>query len=75
MKKISFIISFSVFSLLLNSSCGDNFLEKQPQGQYSPAVLKTPRGVEGALVGAYALLDGFGIISGFGSKIIMEIIH
>lgn len=60
MKKISFIISFSIFSLLINSSCGDDFLEKQPQGQYSPAVLKTPRGVEGALVGAYALLDGIG---------------
>lgn len=59
MKK-SFLLYFPVLSILLFSSCKEEFLEKQPQGQYSPQVLKTSRGVEGALVGAYALLDGIG---------------
>lgn len=55
MKKIAiFLTLFIVFA------CGDKFLEKRPQGQYNPEVLKTPAGIEGALVGAYALLDGIG---------------
>lgn len=60
MKKLFLILYISLFCLFIISSCSEDFLEKQPQGQYSPQVLKTPRGVEGALVGAYALLDGIG---------------
>src|SRR5690554_4800770 len=59
MKK-SFLIYIPLLVILLVSSCKEEFLERQPQGQYSPQVLETPRGVEGALVGAYALLDGIG---------------
>ncbi|MFC4874972.1 RagB/SusD family nutrient uptake outer membrane protein [Negadavirga shengliensis] len=47
-------------SLILMMACSEEFLEKLPQGQYSPQVLQTPRGIEGALIGAYALLDGIG---------------
>ncbi len=55
MKKIIIIIT-----IFLISSCGDSFLDKKPLGQYSPEIIKTPAGIEGALVGAYALLDGIG---------------
>lgn len=55
MKKI-----FIPVLLLIATSCGDDFLEKRPQGQYSPDIILTTSGIEGALVGAYALLDGIG---------------
>src|SRR5690242_5524176 len=55
MKKI-----FIPVLLLIATSCGDDFLEKRPQGQYSPDIILTTAGIEGALVGAYALLDGIG---------------
>jgi len=48
-----------VFGVVL--SCQDSFLSKDPQGQYSPTALKTPSGVEGILIGAYAMLDGQGL--------------
>lgn len=43
------------------TACGDKFLTKEPQGQYSPSSLQTPDGVEGLLIGAYAMLDGTGL--------------
>ncbi|WP_439581940.1 RagB/SusD family nutrient uptake outer membrane protein [Dyadobacter bucti] len=55
MKKI-----FILITLFIASSCGDSFLEKKPLGQYSPDIIKTSAGIEGALTGAYALLDGIG---------------
>ncbi len=55
MKKI-----FILVVIVIASSCGDKFLDKKPQGQYNPDILKTSAGIEGALTGAYALLDGIG---------------
>ena len=43
------------------SACKDEFLSRDPQGQYSPTALKTPSGVEGLLIGAYAMIDGQGL--------------
>jgi hypothetical protein len=43
------------------SACKDSFLSRDPQGQYSPTALKTPSGVEGLLIGAYAMIDGQGL--------------
>jgi hypothetical protein len=60
MKKKILFISMFAFSLFITHSCSDEFLEKEPKGQYSPSVLKTREGVEGMLVGAYGLLDGIG---------------
>src|SRR5690606_7366472 len=60
MKKSFLILYILSLVIFLVSSCKEEFLEKHPQGQYNPQVLKTPRGVESALVGAYALLDGIG---------------
>ncbi|WPP51906.1 RagB/SusD family nutrient uptake outer membrane protein [Catalinimonas niigatensis] len=60
MKKIMYIISVSLVVILTTNACNEDFLEKQPQGQFSPATMKTLEGVEGLLTGAYALLDGIG---------------
>jgi hypothetical protein len=42
-------------------SCDDEFLTRSPQGQYSPDALQSASGVEGMLIGAYAMLDGQGL--------------
>ncbi len=46
---------------LLVTACNDEFLTRDPQGQYSPTALKTANGVEGILLGAYAMIDGTGL--------------
>ena len=47
--------------LLVLNACNDEFLTRQPQGQYSPASLTNSSGIEGQLIGAYGMLDGQGI--------------
>lgn len=47
--------------LLVLNACSDQFLTRQPQGQYSPASLTNSSGIEGQLIGAYGMLDGQGI--------------
>lgn len=49
------------FAIGVVSSCKESFLSRDPQGQYSPTALKTPNGVEGLLIGAYAMIDGQGL--------------
>lgn len=44
--------------VLVFSSCGDEFLTRAPQSQFSPSVLQNAQGVEALLVGAYGQLDG-----------------
>ena len=41
-------------------SCRKNFLEKNPLGALDENVLANKKGVEGLLIGAYSLLDGYG---------------
>ena len=60
MKKSFIVAGFSLAGLFAANSCGDKFLEKTPQGQYSPVVTSTPSGAEALLVGTYGLLDGIG---------------
>jgi len=43
---------------LLVTSCSEDFLEKNPQGQLSESVLSSVDGLEALLIGAYAMLDG-----------------
>ncbi|WP_373511530.1 RagB/SusD family nutrient uptake outer membrane protein [Persicitalea sp.] len=43
------------------TACNDEFLTREPQGQYSPAALKSAGGVDGLLLGAYAMVDGQGL--------------
>lgn len=55
MKNIATITLLSAI-LLLASSCGDDFLEVQPQGVISDDALNTPENIEGLVVAAYAML-------------------
>jgi tetratricopeptide (TPR) repeat protein len=56
MKRINYIIlAMLLFTVL---SCRKEFLEKNPQGELSAEQLQTQDGVEGALTGAYSLLNG-----------------
>ncbi|MPR32889.1 RagB/SusD family nutrient uptake outer membrane protein [Salmonirosea aquatica] len=47
--------------LAVVTACNDEFLTREPQGQYSPTALKSADGVEGLLLGAYGMLDGRGL--------------
>jgi hypothetical protein len=58
MKRILTMVALSLGSLLLTISCGEDFLEKPPQGRYNEGNLANATGVEGLLVGAYGALDG-----------------
>jgi len=47
--------------LMITISCGDEFLTKEPQGQFSSSGLATESGVEGLLLGSYKMLSGTGL--------------
>lgn len=56
MKKINLIIfGMALFTAV---GCKKDFLEKRPQGELSQEQLTSQKGVEAALTGAYALLNG-----------------
>lgn len=57
MKK-SYIYIIVSTTLLLLQSCGKEFLQKLPQGQLSEPQVGNIDGVEGALLGAYSILNG-----------------
>ena len=50
--------------MLISTSCSETFLEKKPYGSISETTLSTAAGINGLLVGAYALLDGGGAAGG-----------
>lgn len=50
-----------VAASVLTYSCSDDFLETVPQGQFSTVALANANGVEGLLLGSYAMLSGFGL--------------
>jgi hypothetical protein len=60
MKTIYRLFSFVVL-LFFSISCGDEYLTKEPQGQFSSSVLATEAGVEGLLLGSYKMLSGTGL--------------
>jgi len=45
-------------SLLMISSCSEDFLVKEPPGTLAGSVMASPEGVEGILIGAYSTLQG-----------------
>ncbi|HEV8080743.1 MAG TPA: RagB/SusD family nutrient uptake outer membrane protein [Chitinophagaceae bacterium] len=57
------VISISFFGL---NSCKKDYLDPQPFGRYLPEQLQTKKGLEGLLVGTYAMLDGQGIAGASG---------
>ena len=62
MKKINFkfFVPVCVVFLLTAHACKDEFLDRAPAGASSEAVLANRAGVDGLLIGTYALLDGIG---------------
>ncbi len=62
MKKINFKLFVPVLVVFLLSAhaCKEDFLEKAPAGSSSESVLATKAGVDGLLIGTYALVDGIG---------------
>ncbi|WP_126245690.1 RagB/SusD family nutrient uptake outer membrane protein [Chitinophaga rhizosphaerae] len=56
MKRIHSIILVACATVL--GSCGADFLERNPQGELSQDQIKSARGVEGMLTGAYGLVNG-----------------
>jgi starch-binding outer membrane protein, SusD/RagB family len=60
MKKFIKLAAVTGIVFFSASSCGEDYLDRQPQGSYSPVVTATPQGIEALLVGAYGLLDGIG---------------
>lgn len=58
MKRKWLMASWVISGLLITSSCGDEFLDRPPQGAYGLNDVITPAGAEAVLVGAYGALDG-----------------
>ncbi len=59
--KLKLISATSLAVLGTFISCKDDFLVREPQGQYSPNALATVEGIDGLLLGAYGMLDGQGL--------------
>ena len=57
MKRNKIMILLGV-GLLTISSCGKEFLQKLPQGELSDSQVGNKEGVEGALIGAYSIMNG-----------------
>jgi len=60
MKNKLIIGTVALVALITIYSCKKEFLEKVPLGALDENVLANKKGVEGLLIGAYSLLDGFG---------------
>jgi len=61
MKRIYLKIATALVFGLSITSCQEEFLETVPQGQFSTVDLENGQGVEGILLGAYAMIDGYGL--------------
>ncbi len=62
MKKFAIILSSIALGIL--SSCSDSFLEVTPKAALVSTTLQNKVGVNALLIGAYALLDGWGTAEG-----------
>ncbi|NEW85575.1 MAG: RagB/SusD family nutrient uptake outer membrane protein [Mariniphaga sp.] len=63
-KYSSIQILFIVLCLLIQFSCNDVFLTKEPPGVAAGSIIQSQSGVEALLVGAYSTLQGFGRFGG-----------
>jgi len=55
--KIFFILALAG---VINYACKKSYLDQAPLGQLDPSALANKNGVNGLLIGAYSLLDGYG---------------
>lgn len=58
--KLRIILAGVTAVIVLAVSCSKSFLDKNPIGSLDQNTLANKAGVEGLLIGAYSLLDGFG---------------
>lgn len=68
MKNYKIYTALVLAGMLATWSCNKQSLNQLPLGQLSPAVLNNAAGVQGLLIGAYAMLDGNGSNSGSSSS-------
>ncbi|MGB5274663.1 MAG: RagB/SusD family nutrient uptake outer membrane protein [Flavobacteriaceae bacterium] len=61
MKKRNWIFITACALLVLGIACTDEFLDRQPEGQFSEGDVATADGVEGLLIGAYNMVPGGGL--------------
>jgi starch-binding outer membrane protein, SusD/RagB family len=54
------LVMATALCMLVVISCKDSFLDVKPTGQLAQAQLSSKAGLEGALIGAYALMSGTG---------------
>jgi starch-binding outer membrane protein, SusD/RagB family len=66
MKNIFKILGFTAMTAVVLVACKDNFLEKPAQGNLDAVTLNNQAGVEGSLIAAYSMLDGWGNYGGWG---------
>ena len=66
MKNIFKIIGFTAMTAVVLVACKDNFLERPAQGNLDANTLNNQAGVEGSLIAAYSMLDGWGAYGGWG---------
>jgi len=59
--KSKYKIYLALSAFFMSTGCSDEFLTKEPQGQFSSSGLATEEGVEGILLGAYKMLSGTGL--------------
>lgn len=60
-KKINLIFTALSALIVLITGCSDEFLTREPEGQFSTSSVTTADGVEGILLGAYKMLNGLGL--------------
>jgi starch-binding outer membrane protein, SusD/RagB family len=66
MKKIKLVSVLTiVLGMGLTNSCKEEFFDITPNGALDESVLATPEGIDGLLIGAYAMVDGVAS-NGFG---------
>jgi len=58
MKKFSYLLIIILLGFV--TSCGDDFLKKEPLGVVGQSQLTNPKGLDALLIAAYAQLDGLG---------------
>ncbi len=61
MKKKNLIFTVITTLLILITGCTDEFLTREPEGQFSTGGLESEDGVQGILLGAYKMLNGLGL--------------
>lgn len=61
MKNKSLLLTSFICITTLFFGCSDEFLTRSPEGQFSTESLETEEGIDGILLGAYAMIDGSGL--------------